>query len=88
MNVTEIKPIDIILPLKVEKYYDKDNKKKTENPFSLQDDEKIDILYFIENSWQSLNHFLMTIPSKTFALPYLTIPNYNSQWQINISDNP
>ena len=25
---------------------------KTENPFSLQDDEKIDILYFIENSWQ------------------------------------
>ena len=25
MNVTEIKPIDIILPLKVEKYYDNDN---------------------------------------------------------------
>ena len=27
MNVTEIKPIDIILPLKVEKYYDNDKKK-------------------------------------------------------------
>ena len=25
MNVTEINPIDIILPLKVEKYYDNDN---------------------------------------------------------------
>ena len=25
MNVTEIKPIDIILPLKVEKYYDNDD---------------------------------------------------------------
>ena len=25
MNVAEIKPIDIILPLKVEKYYDNDN---------------------------------------------------------------
>ena len=43
MNVTEIKPIDIILPLKVEKYYDNDNndddndgdKKKT----ILRDDE-------------------------------------------------
>ena len=61
---------------------------KTENPFSLQDDEKIDILYFIDNSYKSLNSYLMTIPSKTFALPYLTIPNYNSQWQIDISDNP
>ena len=28
MNVTEIKPIDIILPLKVEKYYDNDNNNK------------------------------------------------------------
>ena len=28
MNVTEIKPIDIILPLKDEKYYDNDNKKR------------------------------------------------------------
>ena len=38
MNVTEIKPIDIILPLKVEKYYDNDDdndKKKT----ILRDDE-------------------------------------------------
>ena len=38
MNVTEIKPIDIILPLKVEKYYDNDSnddKKKT----ILRDDE-------------------------------------------------
>ena len=61
---------------------------KTENPFSLQDDEKIDILNFIRNCWQSLNSYLITIPSKTFAPPYLTIPNYNSQWQIDISDNP
>ena len=29
MNVTEIKPIDIILPLKVEKYYDNDKKDDT-----------------------------------------------------------
>ena len=38
MNVTEIKPIDIILPLKDEKYYDNNNnddKKKT----ILRDDE-------------------------------------------------
>ena len=29
MNVTEIKPIDIILPLKVEKHYDNDKKDDT-----------------------------------------------------------
>ena len=28
MNVTEINPIDIILPLKVEKYYDNDKKRR------------------------------------------------------------
>ena len=31
MNVTEIKPIDIILPLKVEKYYDNDNNDDKKN---------------------------------------------------------
>ena len=40
MNVTEIKPIDIILPLKVEKYYDNDNNDDNDN----DDDKKKTIL--------------------------------------------
>ena len=37
MNVTEIKPIDIILPLKVEKYYNNNN-----NDYDDDDDKKKD----------------------------------------------
>ena len=42
MNVTEIKPIDIILPLKVEKYYDNnddDNDDTDKKKTILRDDE-------------------------------------------------
>ena len=39
MNVTEIKPIDIILPLKVEKYYDNDNNDDDKKKTILRDDE-------------------------------------------------
>ena len=43
MNVTEIKPIDIILPLKVEKYYDNDNNDNNEDDDN-DDDKKKTIL--------------------------------------------
>ena len=39
MNVTEIKPIDIILPLKVEKYYDNDDDDDDKKKTILRDDE-------------------------------------------------
>ena len=39
MNVAEIKPIDIILPLKVEKYYDNNNNDDDKKKMILRDDE-------------------------------------------------